>query len=93
MTIQWTAGIPVNQDPDAKLDYRLIIADWLDGDEIFDVSIIVDAGATTEVITQGLTDVHFWVSTVTARNIVTLRITTTLGRIQDFSFTFVPTRN
>ena len=77
------------KDPDAELDYTIDWSVWLDGDQIISSEWIVPAGLIRGSSSHTTTSCTVWLSggSVGQSYIVTDRITTAAGRIEDRSFT------
>lgn len=77
------------KDPDAVLDYLLDWTAWLPEDDIIsDVEFIADEGITVEEHTFTDTTATVWLSSGEDKTkyLVTCRITTQAGRVDDRSF-------
>ncbi len=90
MAIQWQPNIVRRQDSNARLDYLLDITEWLNGQTVDTVTVTADNGAIIEIIPSPEGEVYFWVSGLSCKNTVTVRVSTLLGVEQDFSFLFIP---
>jgi len=104
-SIQWKKGMLVRQDSDARLDYALILTDWLGlnpdtpqdkPDFIISHVITSDAEfapATVVFSTYGDDKdlVYFWLSDLTVSQTITIQVTTNNGRTDDFSIYFETT--
>jgi hypothetical protein len=83
------------KDPDARLDYVINWTTWLEGDTLNAVSWVVPTGITEGVGTYASTfdgqTSTIWLSggTLHSKYDITCRITTSLGRIDDYTFTVV----
>jgi hypothetical protein len=81
------------KDPDAVLDYTVDWSPWLSdsGDQITSSAWIVPEGLTTTADYYTTTTATVWLSggTVGREYVVTNRITTAAGRVDDRSFTLV----
>lgn len=78
-------------DPDAVLDYIYDWSDWMQpGEEIATHTIVTGSGLTVDSSSASDTTVTVWVSgAVTGTRILTCRITTNQGRIDDRSHVLV----
>jgi hypothetical protein len=76
---------------DATLDYVISWATWLDGDTITASTWTVDDGMTEASSGNTDTTTTIWLSGGTLGNSYTImnHITTTAGRIEDYSFVIV----
>lgn len=83
-----------DKDPDALLDYEMEWGDWLDGDTISNSEWIVPAGITKDPVkgdrvSDAGTETIIWLQggTEGQKYILTNRITTAAGRIDDRTVT------
>lgn len=81
---------PFTKDPDAVLDYKFDWSAWLASGETIDTALVVaDTGIVVDSfsIMDSATAVMVWLSggAATRKYIVTCRITTSAGRIDDRS--------
>ena len=80
------------KDPDSRLDYEVNWFAWLNGDSISSVTWVVPTGITEGTGTYASsftgTTATVWLEGGTAGTVyqITCRITTALGRIDDFTF-------
>lgn len=78
----------ITKDPDAVLDYSIDWATWLDGDTISTSDwFVVGSGLTVDSDSNSSTAATVWLSggVLGRRYVVTNRITTAAGRIDDRS--------
>lgn len=90
--MQWYAGLVVERDPNSVLDYRWELSDWVDqGDSIASHQVVADTGITVESSTNDTDSVTVWLSggTLGAVYAVTVRVTTSAGRVDDYTVRFV----
>lgn len=83
-----------SKDPDALKDYTIDWSRWLQGDTIVSSIWIVPAGITKASATAATSSTVIWLSggMHAAEFVITNRITTAAGRIEDRSFV-VPVRH
>lgn len=76
------------KDPDARLDYTVDWADWLDTDYIVSAATSVESGLTlyTQAFTSTVHTIWLTGGTVGEEYNVTSRIITNAGRIDDRTF-------
>jgi len=88
--IIWRAGLTLPTDPDAVEIYQWAWADWLDGETLADVQVIAGAGITAQVAYTGAdyVDVRVSAAAVGAVHAVTVRATSSTGRVQDRTVLF-----
>lgn len=81
------------KDPDSRLDYTMDWTTWLDGDSLSAVTWLVPVGITEGTAPYASTftgtTATIWLigGTVHTKYDITCRITTALGRIDDYTFT------
>lgn len=76
------------KDPNATLDFVVDWSAWLDGDTINGATWTVPAGITKTSDSNTTTTATIWLSGGTVKSVypITCRVSTTAGRIEDFSF-------
>lgn len=78
----------VVKDPDATLDYKVDWSSWLGTDTIASATWVVPSGLNEVTSGNTTTTATVWLSGGTLKKtyLVTSRITTAAGRINDYSF-------
>ena len=90
--MHWYPRIPIVRDPESNKDWRWDFSAWLaESETITDAAIVGDTGALTVDASAAGQEVAMWVSGGDPRTAqaVTLRITTSDARVDDFTVVFM----
>lgn len=86
----WLPGLTISQDPNAVEDYEMDFTNWLDG-ETNELAEALPTNCTASIVGNiNANVVRFRVSAVAEGAFVTVRVTSSTGRKNDFTTYFRP---